>query len=120
MRDAYEEATERGIRSTATAALVFRQRVASLLEEAGIPQAKMHWGGDEGLRCLRSGWLPVIPESATGSRVLDVAVTGRTDAPEAVRQGERDAIAQQARAALTAEGFEVRINEYGNLKVINR
>lgn len=137
MGNAYEEAPERMLRLAATetvlagsgesmsaasltAGLVFRQRVAAVLEEAGIPQADRGWDDEDNVpTCIRSGYSLTDPEKQS-SKVADIAILGRTGVPDEVRQGERDALTQQTRAALAAAGIEVRVNEYGHLKAVNR
>ncbi|MFE0472703.1 hypothetical protein ACFW2V_13910 [Streptomyces sp. NPDC058947] len=120
MRDAYESAPEDMLRANATSAIVFRQRVTAALEEAGVPQAETYWDHDEDeFRCTHSGYRYTSAVKENG-KVVDIAVIGRTGVPDGVRQGERDALVQQTRAALKDAGIEVRVDEYGHLKAVNR
>lgn len=119
MDDMYSKAPEEMLRIRATTALVFRQRVTATLEEAGVPKAETGWDEEDDIpMCLHSGYryTSAVKE---GGRVIDIAILGRTGIPDEVRQGERDALTQQARAALTKAGFEVRVNEYGHLKAVD-
>lgn len=101
-------------------ALPFGVRVRAALHEAGIPRAEMSWDYDKDEPCCTPSGYHFLKEPKTGDKVVDIVVIGRTDVPEATRQGERDALVQQIRAALTAAGIEVRVNEYGNLRAVNR
>jgi hypothetical protein len=101
------------------AALIFRQKVTDAFEEAGVPAAETYWDDEYGFRCTYSGYKYVGAAGEDG-KVISITVIGRTGVPDEVRQGERDAITQQARAALDAAGIEVRIDEYGHLKAVTR
>jgi hypothetical protein len=91
----------------------FRQAVIEVLTLAGIPAAK--FGEDEeGMPvCERAGFL-----LGGGPRAVTVAIIGYSGASESVRQAERDGMIQQARSALDAAGYQVRVNEYGRLTLI--
>jgi hypothetical protein len=107
------------MRAVATKGVLFRQKVTSAFEGADVPEAETYWDDERGSCCTHSGYkyVDVVKE---GGKVIDIAIIGRTGVPDEVRQGERDAIAQRARAALDAAGVEVRINEYGHLRAVNR
>lgn len=116
----WKDHQERMLRVRAQGDVVMRHRVAEALTQAGVPQAKLEQD-EEGMPvCTRTGYLTMEGSGSHGSKVADVPVIGRDNVTEPIRQGERDAVMQQARAALVAAGFEVRVNKYGHLKVIDR
>lgn len=88
-------------------------RVTDALETAGVPVALFGEDKEGAPICTRSGYR--VTESG---RLVSVALMGRSLADEGVRQGERDAFMQQARAALVQAGCDVRNNEYGHLAVV--
>lgn len=99
--------------------LPFETRVRMTLHEAGLPKAEDGWDDEDDVpTCTRSGYHITNP-GGRNSKVVGIAILGRTDAAEAVRQGERDALTQQARAALVAAGIEVRVSEYGHLTAVD-
>lgn len=128
MTSEYEKAPERMRRSNARSTLVgqladaawpFAVRVKTVLHEAGLVAAETSWDYDKDeLLCARSGY-HLIEGPKTGSKAIDIAVIGRTGVPDEARQGERDALTQQIRAALDAAGIEVRVNEYGHIKAVD-
>lgn len=98
----------------------FRARIATALHVAGVPESESGWDDEDDVPiCLRSGYHLTHPEGG-GDKVVSIAVLARSSAPEAVRQGERDALTQQVYAALRGAGIEVRVNEYGNLTAVDR
>lgn len=115
MTNAYKQAPYAMLRARSNG---LRVNVKLALDEAHIPQAE--WGEDsEGMTvCMGSGYWFEEPGSSTG-RVVDIAILGRTDVKDEIRGGERDALTQQARAALNAAGFDVRVNDYGHLKIVD-
>lgn len=120
MQEPYEKAPERMLRARATSTLVFRQRVVGALEEAGIPEAESGWDDSEDVpTCTRSGY-HVLDQGTERGKVVDVVILGRTGVPDAVRQGERDALMQQVRTVLAEAGISATVNEYGHLKAVNR
>lgn len=128
MTNEYEKAPERMMQSNARSTLVwqpaeaawpFRVRVEATLHEAGLAPAETSWDYDKDeLLCARSGY-HLIEGFKEGGKVIDIAVIGRTGIPDGMRQGERDTLVQQMRAALDAAGIEVRVNEYGHIKVVD-
>jgi len=116
----WERVPQQMLHAKARWALLFRQLVLATLKGAGILEAETGWDEEEGVpTCTRTGFHLYDWKEGSG-RVVNVAILGRTDVTDPVRQAERDGVAQQAYAALTAAGFDVRINEHGHLKVSDR
>jgi hypothetical protein len=115
----YEAASERMMRTVATKGVLFRSNVVEALSAAHVPQAETGWDDELGFYCTHSGYsFPTAVKE--GGKVIDIAIIGRTGVPDEVRQGERDALIQQTRAALDAAGIEVRISGYGHITAVNR
>lgn len=112
MTDTYSP--EAMLRSRAAAAEDFRVRVEAVLERAGIPTASIEEVEEFDTGCARSGYLI----SSYGPRFASIAILGRRGTSDAVRQGERDALMQQAYAALSADGLDVIPNEFGHLRAV--
>ncbi|MCP9209607.1 hypothetical protein [Streptomyces cucumeris] len=116
MGDAYKEAPKYVPRIRAVGKLIFRQRVINALEEGGVPEAER---GEKGPVCLRAGYY-LLPREADRGKVVNIVILGRSSVPVGIRQGERDAVTQQARAALVEAGIEVRIDQHGHLEAVDR
>lgn len=92
----------------------FRAAVIEALTLAGLSAATFGEGDSEEIVCLRAGF-----HVGGTARVVTVALIGRSDLDEPVRQAERDGLLQQARPALTEKGWTVRVNDFGHLTVID-
>jgi hypothetical protein len=114
----YEKAPEDMLRAKVKGSQIFRLKVVDVLTKASIPEADTAWDDEKGPVCSRSGYRLLDPEMETG-RVVTVIVIGQDGVPDEVRQGERDALTQQIRAALVAADLDARVNEYGHLKVVD-
>lgn len=114
MADMFKEEPKRMLRAVARDGVILSARVTKVLDEAGIPTAQFGQDEDEMPICTRAGY----HISDFGRQYVSVTFMGRSLAVNEIRQGERDAFGQQARAALDAAGFTVRMSEYGNLVAV--
>lgn len=114
MTDAWKRVPNEMLRAKAKTTLLLRARVEDALRKAGVPEAQFGQDEDDLPICIQAGY----HISNFGRQYVSVTLLGRSLVADEIRQGERDALGQQARAALDAAGFTVRLSPYGNLVAV--
>jgi hypothetical protein len=117
MTNRWSKQPEAMMKSVVSAMLVFREEIKTVLAAAGIPEVEMIEGDDGMPVAVKSGYYTMETDKPT-SKVVSILPMGRDGIDDVARRAERDGLTQQLRAALSAAGMDVRVNEYGNVTVV--